>query len=58
MRLSLLLKKREKNDFGRVEVGTLIRVGSWNNGKRKGKIYLMNKKENEECGMEYEKGSM
>ena len=48
----------EKNDFVRVEGGALIRVGSWNNGKREGKIYLMNKKGNEECEMEYEKGSI
>ena len=46
----------KQNDFERVEGGALIRVGSWSNAKRESKIYLMNKKGNEECGMEYEKG--
>ena len=42
----------KKNDFERVEGGALIRIGNWNNTKRESKIYLMNIKENEECGME------
>ena len=36
-----------------VEEGALIRVGSWNNAKRESKIYIMNKKGNEECEMEF-----
>ena len=47
-----------KNDFERVERGALISVGSWSNPKRESKIYIMNKKGNEECGMEYDKGSV
>ena len=48
----------KRNDFERVEGGAPVRVGNWTNGKRQGKIYLMNKKGNEEYGMQYEKGSI
>ena len=48
----------KKNDFERVEGEALIRVGNWSNRKREHKIYLMTKKRNEECEMEYEKGSV
>ena len=44
-----------RNDFEKLKERALIRVGSWSNGKRKGKVYFINKKENEECGMEYER---
>ena len=47
-----------KSDFDRAGGGALVRVGSWSNGKREGKNYIMNKKGNEECGMEYEIGSV
>ena len=43
---------RKKNNFERVKGVALLRVRGWSNGKRDGKIYLMNKKGNEECGME------
>ena len=33
----------KRYDFERVEGGALIRVGSWSNGRREGKVYLMNK---------------
>ena len=35
-----------------------MRVGSWGKGNIEGKIYLINKKGNEKCGMEQEKGSV
>ena len=47
---------KQKSDFERVEGGALIRVGSWINGKKKVKIYIINKKRNEEGWLEYEKG--
>ena len=47
-----------KSDFDRAGGGALVRVGSWSNGKREGKNYIMNKKGNEECGKEYEKKSI
>ena len=33
----------KRNDFERVEGGAPIRVGGWSNGRREGKVYLMNK---------------
>ena len=48
----------KKNDFERIERGALIKVGNWNNTKRQSKIYIVNKKGNEEGGMEWEKGSI
>ena len=39
------------NNFERVEGGELIRVGSQSNVKRESKIYIMNKKGNEEGGI-------
>ena len=34
---------RQRNDFESADGRALIRVGSWRNGRRKGKVYLMNK---------------
>ena len=46
------LPTERKMIFEKVEEGALIRVGSWSNSKRESKIYSMNKKGNEECGMD------
>ena len=42
----------KKNDFERIEGGALTRVGNWSNAQGENKIYIINKKENGEGGME------
>ena len=43
---------RKENDFERVEGGALKRVGNRSNAKGESKIYIINKKGNEEGGMQ------
>ena len=42
----------KKNDFEKVEGWALVRVGNQSNAKGESVIYIINKKGNEECGME------
>ena len=48
----------KKNDFERVEGVALLIVGNLSDVNRESKMFIINKKGNVECGMEYEKGSV